>query len=478
MGFEINYTPFAAIGQAAHQVGVGSYRMAVAEMRQRERMQERALQANMQSQAMAHQNALERMGIEGQFDRERDERQVGQQQRMFDLQRRGVLQDRHIEQAWEREKLATETENNQQHEARNYFNAITTLERQDAERRNLGYSADPKQQAAWQTQLELIDKDENLDAIRRAQAKWQHWMLRPPVNVPPPASFKDQMEGQMATLNGPEGQTASFYPGGPNGAPKQIEWDKPPGSAAAGGSGAKASGSKAGATGYWAEYLGGLGDKAPKTPKEAAIALQGNAAALQSLRKEAFDSLGDGGSGENAVGPPDETKVRARMKDIVNNFMTFGNEDIQSAADKFYEAVGGKEKVSSSYLPLPKNKEQAVKGQVYGPAKGQDGELYYFGWDGKSFHRLKPFDVQGLEPAPRTWMRAAGDAVLAAGEAGGSLVRAVGGVAETVAGGIGAVKDTMVSGAEAVGDIVAGDLITDYGKGGRVIPDFDYSSNW
>lgn len=463
MPFEIDYTPLGSVFNLSYQAGLGQYRLAQQEMAQRQQMQQQALQANLNSQAIAHANNLEEMHLQEQMQNRAAMRQadigVRLAQVQNDLQIKGENRRFANEQALQQAQFANEAlwkgkeiQFKEQAELAQNMEKIRLFRQEEANLAAKGMQYDEKGQLDlnnWQTEWDDITKKVQNKQISPLQGSYAYSALigrKPLPKLPPPPSPQEQFEKSVVEDPVTGNRVIPIYDENGNVKSYQnvgtMEGDLIGGGGGGGGAaGGSTRATNKGAGNIWTRFLRKAN---PANYQEAVSVMSKDVAAWKDLRNEAYERLlqereakiqgmGKGGLNADAAaaatsgggGVPDitEADITKRMHEILKSPFEFSDTKAIEFHD-LYKKIGGAEKVAPVTTPIPNargilygEKDEKMSGaefdawlksdtknvgKKFGPLIGNDGNLWDFVWDGEKLVQYEPSKAAPAAPGQQS----------------------------------------------------------------------------
>lgn len=207
------------LARAGYVAGAGQYQQWVEEMSQRERMQERSLQANLWSQQMSQDASMQRMMYGAAYDQARAAQiQAGEQdfrREMADLDAQNRMDLMQAEHKNRRDQMLTEMESAGNADIVKFLTsqADDRIKRIDQALMD-GYEFDGDglaQYQAAQQQIAKIIQDPTVPGITRAQAIYEKSSAIPIPKLKRP-NFQQEVESRTATITTPDGRKIVVAP--------------------------------------------------------------------------------------------------------------------------------------------------------------------------------------------------------------------------------------------------------------------------
>lgn len=462
MPFEIDYTPLGSVFNLSYQAGLGQYRLAQQEMAQRQQMQQQALQANLNSQAIAHANNLEEMHLQEQMQNRAAMRQadigVRLAQVQNDLQIKGENRKFANEMALQQAQFANEAiwkgkdiAFKEQQELAKNMEKLRIFRAEEAKLQARGMQYDEKGLAdlnAWQAEWDSI-KGKNLNPLQASYAYGELIARKPLPKSPPPPSPQEQFEKSIVEDPATGNRVVPIYDEKGNVKAYQnlgtMEGDQFGGGGAGGSSAGGGTSTRAvnrGAGNIWTRFLRKAN---PADYKEAVGAISKDVSAWNDLRNHAYARLEDereakikgmskgtgtttGPDGQPTIASTEvpeitEGDITKRMHDILKSAFDF-NDTKAIEFNDLYKKIGGAEKVAPVTTPIPNARgylygERDEKmsgaefdawlksdtknvGKKFGPLIGNDGNLWDFVWDGEKLVQYEPSKAAPAAPGQQS----------------------------------------------------------------------------
>lgn len=220
MPIVVSHQPdLSLLARAGYIAGAGQYQQWQEEMAQRERMQERALQANLYSQQMAQYNAMERMSYGAALDQQAAiQRQTAEQdyrRQLAEWQSQDRMDQLQMEYKLRRDAMLSESENAGNADIVKFLTSQADNKLAAIDQAMLdGYEFEGdglQQYQAIQQKIAKIQQDPTVPGLTRAQAIYEVASGAPIPKLKRP-SFQEEVQSRTAVLPTPDGRQIMVGP--------------------------------------------------------------------------------------------------------------------------------------------------------------------------------------------------------------------------------------------------------------------------